>query len=145
MFADEGIAAERLEFYGMLPKKEDHLGLYSKIDIGLDPFPYNGTTTTCEALWMGVPVVTMLGDRHSGRVGASIMHNVGLTEFVADSVEQYIQLAQSMAADRQRLAELRAGLRQQMQDSELMDRELFTQTLEDAYRQIWVKWCEQRL
>ena len=94
---------------------------------------------------MGVPVVTLLGDRHSGRVGASIMQHVGLTEFVADSVEQYIQLAQSLAADRQRLAELRAGLRQQMQDSELMDRELFTQTLEDVYRQIWVKWCEKGL
>jgi predicted O-linked N-acetylglucosamine transferase (SPINDLY family) len=145
MFADEGIAAERLEFYGMLPKKKDHLGLYSKVDIGLDPFPYNGTTTTCEALWMGVPVVTMPGDRHSGRVGASIMHHVGLTEFVADSVEQYIQLAQALAANRQRLAELRAGLRQQMQDSELMDRKLFTRTLEDTYRQIWVKWCEKGL
>jgi predicted O-linked N-acetylglucosamine transferase (SPINDLY family) len=73
------------------------------------------------------------------------MQHVGLTEFVADSVEQYIQLAQSLAADRQRLAELRAGLRQQMQDSELMDRELFTRTLEDVYRQIWTKWCEKGL
>ncbi len=140
MFIDEGIAAERLELYGRLPDKEDHLKFYSKVDIGLDPFPYNGTTTTCEALWMGVPVVTLLGERHSGRVGASIMHHVDLPELVADSVESYVQLAQSLANDQDHLLTIRSGLRQHMRESELMNKKLFTTTLEKTYRQLWANW-----
>ncbi len=139
MFTAEGIAADRIELLGMLPRKEDHLNLYNRIDIGLDPFPYNGTTTTCEALWMGVPVVTIQGDRHGGRVGASVLHRVGLEELVAVSAEEYIRIACTLAADRQQLQALRVGLRQQLQESELMDSESFTRHLEDIYRQVLAK------
>jgi len=82
LFEKEGIDKNRIELYSYLDKKEEHLDLYHSIDICLDPFPYNGTTTTCEALWMGVPTITLRGDRHASRVGASIMNYVGLKEFI---------------------------------------------------------------
>jgi predicted O-linked N-acetylglucosamine transferase (SPINDLY family) len=145
MFIDEGIAAERLELYGRLPDKKDHLKFYSKVDIGLDPFPYNGTTTTCEALWMGVPVVTLLGERHSGRVGASIMHHVDLPELVADSIENYVKLAIGLVNDQDRLDTMRGGLRQHMHDSEIMNKQIFTRSLEKAYRQMWIQWCMEQV
>ena len=141
LFEKSGISADRLELHGWLPTKEAHLGLYNSIDIGLDPFPYNGTTTTCEALWMGVPVVTLLGDRHSGRVGASIMHWAGLDELVAESPEEYQDLAISMANNCVRMQNLRKELRKQARQSRLMDRQHFIDTLEDTYRKIWAKWC----
>jgi len=144
MFERHGISPERIKLFGWLPDKEDHLGFYRKIDIGLDPFPYNGTTTTCEALWMGVPVVTLRGDRHAGRVGASIMNHIDLEELVADSIDGYMELAQSLAGDRDLLVEMRSGLREQMSGSELMDKKLFTRTLEDTYRRMWYKWCDQK-
>jgi predicted O-linked N-acetylglucosamine transferase (SPINDLY family) len=143
MFEEEGISQDRIKLYAMLPKKEDHLGLYSEIDIGLDPFPYNGTTTTCEAMWMGVPVITLRGERHAGRVGASLMHQVGLEELVAGSLEEYVQLAKSLALNQNRLMELRGRLREQMQESKLMDNRLFVKALEDEYRRMWHIWCNK--
>jgi predicted O-linked N-acetylglucosamine transferase (SPINDLY family) len=142
MFAEEGIGAERLQLYGLLASTEEHLGLYRKVDIGLDPFPYNGTTTTCESRWMGVPVVTLLGDRHSGRVGASIMHSTGLGGMVAENSEHYMQLAVSLAGDKKRLESLRQGLRQQLQQSPLMESRRFTRELEAEYRKMWSSWCK---
>jgi predicted O-linked N-acetylglucosamine transferase (SPINDLY family) len=141
LIALEGIKQERLDMHSMLSKTSDHLRLYNRVDIGLDPFPYNGTTTTCEALWMGVPVITMLGDRHAARVGASIMCRVGLEDLVAHSVDEYIALAVSLANDRHRLLTLRNSLCQMMQKSQLMDKKLFAETVENAYRQMWRKWC----
>ena len=141
LFAEEGIAADRLELHGWLPGKRDHLEFYHRVDIGLDPFPYNGTTTTCEALWMGVPVITFCGNRHAGRVGASIMHQAGLRELVADSPAAYSGLAVSLAQDRSRLSALRNSLRLKMRKSPLVDKALFTETLEKAYREMWRKWC----
>ncbi len=142
LFAEQGIPAERLELHGWLPAKTNHLELYHRVDIALDTFPYNGTTTTCEALWMGVPVVTLRGDRHAARVGASIMHRVGLENLVAHSEEEYINLATALARDRQRLLTFRNSQRRKMRESQLMDSELFTSTLENAYRRMWQKWCE---
>jgi protein O-GlcNAc transferase len=141
LFAEQGIAEDRLELHGWLPDKKDHLELYHRIDIGLDSFPYNGTTTTCEALWMGVPVATLCGDRHAARVGASIMHHVELEELVAHTEDEYIAMAVTLAHDRQRLTALRCSQRQKVQQSQLMDRELFTATLENAYRRMWREWC----
>ena len=86
---ERGVAAERVELVAWLPGAAAHLALYHRVDIALDPFPYNGTTTTCEALWMGVPVVTLRGDRHAGRVGASLLSQIGLTDLIANSVEEY--------------------------------------------------------
>ncbi len=144
MFTAEGIAAERIEFHGFISQKEDHLGFYNRVDIGLDPFPYNGTTTTCEALWMGVPVITLLGTRHSERVGASILHNVGLDELVAESADAYIEIAREVANDRNSLVEMRQELRLQLQESYLLDSRAFTASLEKAYQRMWHVWCEQK-
>jgi len=143
MFRREGIAADRLEMLKRVPHPADHLGLYSRVDIALDPFPYNGTTTSCEALWMGVPVVTLLGERHAGRVGASILHRIGLEDLCATTVEKYIELAQMLARDKNRLEKLRNGLRSRMQSSELMNPVLFTSHLEEVYYQMWREYCAE--
>jgi predicted O-linked N-acetylglucosamine transferase (SPINDLY family) len=136
-----GVAEERLELSAFLPGRNEHLRLYSEIDIGLDPFPYNGTTTTCEALWMGVPVIALQGDRHAARVGASILHQVGLPELIAGSKEAYVDLARALAGDAKRLMALRDSLRPRMSGCPLTDVPLFTATLENAYREMWIKWC----
>ncbi len=142
-FEQHGIARSRIEIVGRLPALEDHLALYGKIDIALDTFPYNGTTTTCEALWMGVPVVTLAGDRHAGRVGVSLLSRVGLTELIARTPEEYVKLAVELANDTGRLARLRAGLRERMENSSLCDAAGFTTDLEQAYREMWVAWCRE--
>jgi predicted O-linked N-acetylglucosamine transferase (SPINDLY family) len=148
MFEKTGISGDRIELFGTLPKKADHLGLYSKIDIGLDPFPYNGTTTTCEALWMGVPVVTMLGDRHAGRVGASILKHVGLGKLIADSPKSYVEIARQLSTNVGKLAALRNGLRDQMISSPLCDAGAFTKNVEEVYIRMWERYiaiCEGKL
>ena len=136
-FKQEGIAEDRIKLYGQLPSMDDHLELYNAIDIGLDPFPFNGATTTCEALWMGVPVITLLGDRHVGRVGASILTNVGLTDFIAQDIDGYIQLAVEMAANTNYLQEIREGLRERMQSAPLCDGHSFASDVESAYQEMW--------
>ena len=140
-FAKNGVAEDRLELVSWLPNRADHMALYSRIDIGLDPFPYNGTTTTCEALWMGVPVICMRGNRHASRVSASILQHAGFPECIADSEPELVQLASKLAEDTQQLAELRSELRPKMQASDLMNLPQFTQDLEQVYRQIWHTWC----
>ena len=133
-FAGHGIGPERIETMAPTPTRKEHLDLYRHIDIALDTFPYNGTTTTCEALWMGVPVVTFSGDRHAARVGASLLHRVGLDGLVARDVEGYVEIACALAADRRRILDLGAGLRQRMRASPLCDARTFARDLEDAYR-----------
>lgn len=143
-FAEHGISPERVDLLATVPTRKEHLALYSKIDIGLDPFPYNGTTTTCEALLMGVPVIALHGDRHAGRVGASIMSRAGLSELIAANEAEYISLAKELAGDRQKLVKMRKELRPQMLESELMDLTLFTESLEHAYREMWLTWCNEK-
>ena len=141
-FVAEGIAADRLEIVARIPSLADHLALYGRVDLALDTYPYHGTTTTCEAMWMGVPTVTLAGDRHASRVGASLLHSVGLGELVAGSHEAFIDTAATLAGETDRLAELRRGLRERMRSSPLCDRFGFTRDLEHAYRQWWLRWCE---
>lgn len=141
-FAALGVAAERLELLSPEPSFTAHLARYGAIDIGLDTFPYNGTTTTCEALWMGVPVITLAGKTHVSRVGSSILHRVGLGELVAHSTAEYLQTAARLAADAGRLAELRAGMRALMRTSPLLDAPGFTRHVEASYRAMWQRWCE---
>jgi predicted O-linked N-acetylglucosamine transferase (SPINDLY family) len=137
-----GIAAERLDLRASIDDRAGHMGLYNEIDIAVDTFPYNGTTTTCEALWMGVPVLALRGDRHAGRVSASILHYAGMPELIAETKEQYVAMAQSLAGDRDRLASLRSSLRPRMSQSPLMDVDGFTETLENVYREMWIRWCD---
>ncbi len=136
LFEAQGLGADRIELFNWYPDSNGHLGLYGKIDIALDPFPYNGTTTTCEALWMGVPVITLKGNRHLSRVGTSLLTQLGLTELIADSVDDYVQCAIDLANDFDRLATVRAGMRERMQASPLLDHAGFTRRLEDAYREM---------
>jgi protein O-GlcNAc transferase len=140
-FTLRGISADRIQLLPLVHGKDHHLGLYGQIDIALDPFPYNGTTTTCEALWMGVPVVTLSGSRHAGRVSASILHQVGLTDLIATDCESYLSLAKSLAADSDGRRALRASLRERMRVSKLMDQAGFAAAMETEYRRLWVNWC----
>jgi predicted O-linked N-acetylglucosamine transferase (SPINDLY family) len=138
---ERGVAPERIEMLPWLDDPIAHQEAYNRVDIALDPFPYNGTTTTCEALWMGVPVVTLRGDRHAGRVGASLLEQIGLTELVASSVEEYVGLALTLARNGERLAELRHSLRPRMAASRLCDGPAFAQKIEAAFRSVWQYWC----
>lgn len=132
LFARHGTAADRLELIPSLAKQE-YLALHNRIDIGLDPFPHNGHTISCHALWMGVPVITLAGDRYSSRMGASLLTNIGLPELIAHSPEQYLALARSLAQDLPRLGELRHCLRRRLLTSPIGDSasfaEAFLQTL----------------
>jgi protein O-GlcNAc transferase len=139
-FAERGVTPERLVLVGHIDDDAAHLAHYHQIDIALDPFPYNGTATTCEALWMGVPVVALRGDRHAGRVGASLLTGLGLDELIADDAGQYIEIAAALAADRAKLAEWRGILRARMAASPLCDAEAFARKIEAAYRAMWRAW-----
>jgi protein O-GlcNAc transferase len=142
LFTSEGIEAERIELLQMVPSIRDHLMLYNQIDIGLDTSPYNGTTTTCEAMWMGVPVVTLAGDTPASRVGVSLLSNVGVKELIAKSYEEYVEIAVNLARNTQRLQLLRERIRDMMRSSPLCDAKRFTANLEIYYRQIWERWCK---
>ena len=132
MFEKHGIGRERLDFRGMQRDLADHQSVYNEIDIALDPFPYNGATTTCEALWMGVPVIA-----HAGRVGVSILTQMQLTDFIAGSTDDYVRIAVELANDPARLSQLRGTLRRRMAGSPLCDAKGFARALEDAYRTMW--------
>ena len=141
-FEAAGIEPERISMEAFVPSVQDHLNRYAGIDLGLDTFPYNGTTTTCEALWMGVPVLSVTGNRHTGRVGLSLLHAVGLDqEFVAPDVETYIARAIAWGNEPSRLAEVRDTLRDRMMASPLRDEVGFTRGLEGVYRDVWRTWC----
>lgn len=142
-FAVTGIAAERIELRGFVTDPAAHLGSYAEIDVALDPFPYNGTTTTCEALWMGVPVVALIGDRHAGRVGLDLLSRIGLAELAASDVDGYVATAVGLAQDRERLARLRGELRERMRASPLCDGVGFARAFEAALREMWREWCRQ--
>lgn len=139
-----GIDLGCVRLIGYLPQISDHYDSYHQVDIALDPFPYNGTTTTCDALWMGVPVVCLCGDRHASRVSASLIHAIGLdslSDLVAPSIDQYVDAAIALAKAPQRLARLHAELRPAMLASPLMDEVRFTRNLERLYREAWQGWC----
>jgi predicted O-linked N-acetylglucosamine transferase (SPINDLY family) len=138
--ARHGVAPERVAFVDFLPT-DQYFQLYQRIDVALDPFPYGGGTTSCDALWMGVPLVTLIGRTGVGRGGLSILSNLGLAELAAPNPEQYLQIAARLATDRSRLADLRATLRERMQHSPLMNAPRFAHHLETAYRHIWHQWC----
>jgi protein O-GlcNAc transferase len=136
-----GIAEDRVELLSWLPGAAEHLALYHRVDIALDPFPYNGTTTTFEALWMGVPVITLRGHRHAGRVGASLLTQIRLTDLIANSPEEYIEIAVALAENLGRLDDLRCALRPRMAASTMCDERAFACKMEAAFRSMWQHWC----
>jgi len=143
-FAAAGIPESRLELIAYTKTREEHLQLYNRVHVALDTVPYNGTTTTCEALWMGVPVVTTLGDRHAARVSASLLHAAGHPELVAESDAAFVDLAANLARDRGRVAALRANLRTELTTSPLLDAPAYAARLHAALRACWREWCAKQ-
>ncbi len=137
-------ARDRLILSGQQRDPIDHLRHYELVDVALDAFPYAGTTTTCEALWMGVPVVTLGGVAPASRVGVSLLTGIGLPELAAHTTEQYIQAAVDLARDRERMAKLRTGMRQRMSASPLMDGPGFARDFQGAMRDVWCRLCAGR-
>lgn len=140
-FAAYGIGPERLWMSGAIESLGGHLAAYSFVDLGLDTFPYTGTTTTCEAMWMGVPVVSYAGSAHVERVGASVLSAAGLSEFTAHDERSYVEVAVAAAGSAGRLASLRSSLRERLSLSPLLDEAGFTRRLETVYRELWRRWC----
>jgi len=136
-----GVQPGRVEFAAFQPRP-DYLALHRRVDLGLDTFPYNGHTTSLDAFWMGVPVVTRLGQTVVGRAGWSQLCNLGLGDLAARSDDAFVAIATGLARDLPRLADLRATLRPRMEASPLMDAARFTRHLESAYREIWQAWCK---
>ena len=138
-----GITADRVEFFLPRPRRI-YLETYHRIDLGLDTLPYNGHTTSLDSFWMGVPVVTLVGQTIVGRAGWSQLSNLNLRELAARTDQQYVQIVTDLAADLPRLAQLRASLRQRMRQSPLTDGVRFARNMENAYRQMWRTWCQTR-
>ena len=143
VFSLNGIAPDRLVLSGWTDDTAGHLARYRDVDIALDTFPYHGTTTTCEALWMGVPVVTCAGETHASRVGGSLLSRTGLDELVTCSMQGYVETAISVARDVPRLCRLREDLRGRMAASTLTDKARIAREVECAYRAMWTRFVEQ--
>lgn len=140
-FAERGFHEDRVELRNALPAQGSHLSLYDEIDVSLDTFPWCGHTTACESLWMGVPIVTLYGDRHAGRLVASVLTRLGRPDWIAHSPDEYVELATHLAGDLAALSRLRAELREEMRASPLCAAEPFTRGLEGVYRALWRRWC----
>lgn len=142
-FRGHGIGEERIDLIDTLDSGSQHLARYETIDIALDTFPFTGSTTTFDALWMGVPVVTLLGDHMVARWSGAMLKKLKLDELVAQSEDEYVKIAQSLAQDPDRLASLRASLRERLARSPLCDEKGRTRQIERAYRWMWAKWCAE--
>ena len=139
-FSRRGVGAERIDFVGRRNQREC-MRIMSTVDIALDTFPYQGQTTTCECLWMGVPVVALAGESHAARVGVSILSRLALQEIVASSQDDYVRIATSLATDVQKLSELRSGMRSRMRSSTLLNAPRLAQEMGIAYRSMWKLAC----
>lgn len=139
-FESAGVAASRITVVGRV-KIEEYFRWLDKVDLALDTFPYSGGTTTCDALWMGVPVITVPGTRSISRSSASILSTVGLVDWVAETPDDYVRMAVEFARAGSLIANLRKSLRQTMRESPLMDEIRFARDIEDAYRNMWRTWC----
>ena len=144
MFEQYDISHERIEFISWITSLSEHLDIYNRMDIALDTFPYNGTTTTCEALWMGVPVITFSGKIHQARVGGSILTNIGLPQFITDTHDEFVEKTVELALDTVTLSAIRNELRNKMKLAPLTNARQFTQALEDEYHQMWKRWCDNK-
>jgi predicted O-linked N-acetylglucosamine transferase (SPINDLY family) len=139
--AEVGIPRARQRLLGRTDPSHAHMETYREVDLCLDSFPYNGTTTNCDSFVMGVPVVALTGDRHASRVTTSQLHALGLGKLAAVDIDQYVDIAVQLGSDMEKLAGIRQGLRERMLNSPLTDYTGFTRQLEDQYRDIWRQWC----
>ena len=139
-FAAAGVEPDRLDFRPWTDMN-GYLSLLERSDMTLDPYPFNGGTTTCHSLWMGAPVLTLTGDRHASRMGLSMMTKIGFPEFVAYSPEEYVTIGAKLAADLPRLRQVRLTMRDHLKASPLLDAAGYTRDLEEVYRDVWAKWC----
>jgi predicted O-linked N-acetylglucosamine transferase (SPINDLY family) len=137
-----GIPPDRLE---LLPRQpwQEYLAAYHRIDVSLDPFPFSGHTTSCDALWMGVPVITLPGQTYASRTCTSLLKHLSLDRLIAQTEDDYVRIARELVADTAALSELRASIRQRMTDSIITHAAEFTKHLESAFRQAWRTWCER--
>lgn len=140
--AKNGIGTDRFKMIDRVPR-EEFWALYAQIDIMLDTFPCNGGTTTCEALWLGAPAITLVGNAFQSRAGFSLLSAIGMTEMVAYTPTEYVIKATALAGDVEKLAAIRADLRSRMLRSPLLDGERFTLNLEKIYRNVWKRWCSE--
>lgn len=143
-FQQLGIERDRIEICGQKTSVE-HLALYGQIDIGLDPYPYHGTTTTCEALWMGVPIISLLGGHHSCRVSLSLLKRIDMDYFVASTREEYVAKACALAANQKALSKIRDTMRKRLGASDICNKKQFAANIEQAYRKMWLRWCQSQL
>ncbi len=143
-FARHGVDPTRVELEGPTHGMGAFLANYNRIDIGLDPFPFNGTTTTLDALWMGVPVITLAGRTHAGRTGVSILSALGLPDLIAADETEYVRIAAALAANTPRRDELRRSLRARIAASALGDAPAFAARVDAALRGMWREWCAAR-
>ncbi len=141
-FKKYGVEEDRLDLFAWMPSAMTHYALYSYMDIALDPFPYNGTTTTCEATYMGVPTVCWAGKRHAARVGASLMAHSGFPELVVETMEDYVALAVELTRDLDRLKALREETRDVFNRSPVRDAVSFAKRVEVGYRDMWTRWID---
>jgi len=143
-FASAGVDPGRIRFLDYASSPADHLACYASIDIALDSVPYNGTTTTCEALWMGVPVITLRGDRHCARVGASLLGAAGLADMVASDEAEFTSIASGLAQGAAWRSDFRANSRSRLLASALMNVADYNSRFHAAVRAAWREWCDQQ-
>jgi len=141
LFTSRGVDPSRIDMVPFAIHSDDHARMYAQMDIALDAFPYNGTTTTCEATWMGVPVVVLEGDSHRSRVGVSLNTAMGLTDLIARDVDEYVRIASRLAADRGALAALKLSLRERMAASPLCNARDYARRFENVLRTMWQTYC----
>jgi len=145
LFEQLGIERERVEIHNWRPSPVEHLQLYGEVDIALDTHPINGAMTTLEGLWMGVPIISLVGKHNSlARMGLSILSRMGMEFFAASTCDEYVAKATALAQDLPSLAKLRASMRQRMACSTLLDARAFSRDLENAYRKMWRRWCRSQ-
>ena len=136
-FDNLGISRERLELRSYVNNYAEHMHVYDEVDIALDTFPYNGTTTTCESLWMGVPVITLTAPNHRSRVSASILERINYGQWIANSNDEYVSKAVVLAHDLTQLADAKKAIRDVMISSDLCNEQKFANAIESTYRSIW--------
>jgi len=140
-FAELGVEKDRIEFVGRLASDEEHLATYARVDVALDTYPYNGVTTTCEALWMGVPVVSLGDDSFASRMGATLLNAIGFPQWATSDPDEYVACVLGLLKDDAARIALRRSLRDCMRSSPLLDEAGVTKEFETALRQAWARVC----